>query len=134
MAPDPQRALLTAANAAKNKDGDDKGSVAIYPTVPVGAVTVRGVPAGVDENGEPQAMLVEPERAAELLAFAPPAWTLNKDGSPMDEQSALEELRHAAAWSEPEAEEAPADLAQPTDDITEAAKAAAADSDGGPDA
>lgn len=72
--------------------------VKLYPTVPVGGVTVPGIPAQLGEDGQPVPMEVDADRAAELMAYQPPAWTTNADGSPTDEQLGHEAKAFEAAW------------------------------------
>lgn len=80
--------------------------VTIYPTEPVGEVRVPGVPAEVQEVTE--------ERAAELLAYTPPAFTTLKSGRPTPDQIAGEKARFHAAWPE---------LAPETDEVAASADA-----------
>lgn len=72
--------------------------VKLYPTVPVGAASVPGFPVGLDEHGDGLAIEVEAAKAAELMAYQPPAWTTNADGSPTAEQLGHEAKAFEAAW------------------------------------
>lgn len=81
--------------------------VKLYPTTPVGAVTVPGVPIELDDKGKPLGMEVSNERADELMAYYPAAWTTNEDGSPTAEQLAQHEEAFAQAWSEDKPKAAP---------------------------
>lgn len=73
--------------------------IKVYPTQPIGAARVPGVPAIEHEVSE--------ERAAELMAFMPPAFTTNEDGSPTEDQLEAEKAAYEGAWA------LPADSIQP---------------------
>ncbi len=72
--------------------------VKIYPTLPAGAATVPGMASEFDNEGQPIGVEVSEERAAELMAYMPPAWTTNADGSPTEAHLAQEAQAFEAAW------------------------------------
>lgn len=84
---DPDKALAAAVKAHKNADG----TVTVYPTEPAGEVTVPGEMAIKHE--------VSVERAIELMAYQPPAFTLYESGNPMPEQKAIADAAFVQAWS-----------------------------------
>lgn len=88
---DAQKAIRDAVKAHV-KDG----LVHLYPTVPVGDVSIPGVPT--------EQMDVEPAEAERLLSFRPAAFTLYESGNPPKEHAELESLEVEQAWgvSDPE--------------------------------